>query len=78
MQKLLYFLVYILKQYVSIVATGECMKINQFKMGKRHSRPPMVNLYGNQKAVWELAIRYCEHSYLMKKQAKKVMNQVEH
>ena len=37
----------------------------------------MVNLYGNQKAVWELAIRYCGHSYLMKKQAKKVMNQVE-
>ena len=38
----------------------------------------MVDLYGNQKAVWELAIRYCERSYLMKRQAKKVISEVEH
>ena len=31
---------------------------NKF-MGKKLAKPPMVELIGNQKALWELTIRYC-------------------
>ena len=45
-------------------------------MGKKLSRPPMVELKGNQKALWELTIRYCQEWTLIKRHVLKVVERV--
>ena len=36
----------------------------------------MVDLQGNQKAIWELAVRYNASSYFVKRKASKVLKRV--
>lgn len=45
-------------------------------MGGDASRPPMVELFGNQKALWELTIRYCRNWTLIKKAVMKLVARV--
>jgi hypothetical protein len=45
-------------------------------MGGEASRPPMVELFGNQKALWELTIRFCRDWKLIKRAVLKVVDRV--
>lgn len=45
-------------------------------MGKTLAKPPMVELIGNEKALWELTFRYCSDWSWTKRSVLKVVNRV--